>query len=122
MPALICRCSLLICLNGLVFGWADNLVMKKPREVPDPAEPPSKPTRLEEARRVVEEYANDLRETSRSSASVFTRRLQPSVWSRNDLARSTSTPSLRCPSGRLLGPEVNLPRLAALASPQARAV
>jgi hypothetical protein len=36
--------------------------MKKPREELDLAEPSSKPTRLEGARRVVEEYANDLRE------------------------------------------------------------
>jgi hypothetical protein len=33
-----------------------------PLEDPRPGkEPPSKPTRLEEARRIIEEYANDLR-------------------------------------------------------------
>jgi hypothetical protein len=41
---------------------ADNRVMKKPREELDLAEPSSKPTRLEEARRVVEEYTDDLRQ------------------------------------------------------------
>jgi len=35
----------------------------KPLEEPRPGkEPPSKPTRLEDARRIIEEYANDLRE------------------------------------------------------------
>jgi hypothetical protein len=35
----------------------------KPFEEPSPGkEPPSKPTRTEEARRIIEEYANDLRE------------------------------------------------------------
>jgi hypothetical protein len=34
------------------FGWADNLVMKKPREEPDAEERSLKPTRL--ARRLVE--------------------------------------------------------------------
>jgi hypothetical protein len=38
---------------------------KKPREEPDLAHPASKPKRLDEARRVIEEYANDLRETIR---------------------------------------------------------
>jgi hypothetical protein len=37
------------------IAHADNRVMKKSREELDPAEPPSKPTRLEEARRVIEE-------------------------------------------------------------------
>jgi hypothetical protein len=36
--------------------------MKTPREEPDPEERSSKPTRLQEARRIVEEYTNDLRE------------------------------------------------------------
>jgi hypothetical protein len=39
--------------------------VKKPREEPDPEGPASKPTRLDEARRVIEEYANDLREIIR---------------------------------------------------------
>jgi hypothetical protein len=39
--------------------------LKKPREELDLAEPPSKPTRLEEARLIIEEYANDLREIIR---------------------------------------------------------
>jgi hypothetical protein len=43
---------------------ADNRVMTKPRE-PDLEERSSKPTRLDEARRVIEEYANDLREIIR---------------------------------------------------------
>jgi hypothetical protein len=44
---------------------ADNRVMTKPREEPDLEERSSKPTRLDEARRVIEEYANDLREIIR---------------------------------------------------------
>jgi hypothetical protein len=38
--------------------------MKPPLEEPrrDNDKPPSKPTRLEETRRIIEEYANDLRE------------------------------------------------------------
>jgi hypothetical protein len=52
----------LIWLKGQPSGEVDNAVMRKPRDEPDPEERSSKPTRLEEARRVVEKYANDLRE------------------------------------------------------------
>jgi hypothetical protein len=38
-----------------------NRAMKAPEE-PRPSEAPPKPTRLEEARRIIEEYAADLRE------------------------------------------------------------
>jgi hypothetical protein len=37
----------------------------KPFEEPPGKELPSKPTRLEEARRIIEEYENDLREIIR---------------------------------------------------------
>ena len=52
-------------------GEADNPVMKKPREEPDPEERSSTPKRLEEARRVVEEYANELREIIRKFGQRF---------------------------------------------------
>ncbi|MCP3402028.1 MULTISPECIES: hypothetical protein [unclassified Bradyrhizobium] len=36
--------------------------MKPPPEEPRPEDSPSEPTRVEQARRIIEEYANDLRE------------------------------------------------------------
>jgi hypothetical protein len=61
----------LIFVNGPPSGEADNAVMRKPRDEPDPEERSSKPTRLEEARRAVEEYANDLREIIRKFRQRF---------------------------------------------------
>jgi hypothetical protein len=44
----------------------------KPLEEPRPGkEPPSKPTRVEDARRIIEEYANDLREIIRKLRQHF---------------------------------------------------
>ncbi|MCK1379608.1 hypothetical protein IVB33_19015 [Bradyrhizobium sp. 24] len=48
--------------SGLVS--AERGAMKPPPEEPRPEEPPVKPTRLE-ARRIIEEYADDLREIIR---------------------------------------------------------
>lgn len=51
----------------------------KPPEDPRPEEPPSKPTRSEEARRIIEEYAADLREVIRKLRRKWRSSYQPTV-------------------------------------------
>jgi hypothetical protein len=53
----------LIWVNGPVWFFPIIMVMAPPEEpLPVKYEPPPKPSRLEEARRAIEEYADDLRE------------------------------------------------------------
>jgi hypothetical protein len=53
--------STLIWLNGLFLLLPNHLVMTRPDE-PDQGKPRPQPSRLEEAKQIIQEYTNDLRE------------------------------------------------------------